>query len=131
MAEENWRPGLSLDNIRAFELRHGLALPDEYRRLLLQHDGGRLSRRLSGPAGASLLLFQLFRLEFAEAEAGTFFNSIARFMLPIGDNGGGDYYLLDLRDGSVRYWNHHSDAFRAESDELPVVAGNMTDLLNA
>lgn len=103
-------PPLSEQDIRDYERQIRRRFPSTYRQFMLRQNGGCPSPNLyPGADGITRLVMQLYPLGGPQMRA-----QEHRFLGPvwaIGDNTGGNYYLLHLRKGTILHFDHdlHDD----------------------
>ena len=122
--------GASEFQLRSFERRRELRLPDAYRQFLRKHDGGVPFSELIPFCGA-----QRFVGLFLGVGDGSIERAMSHFpssrplrVLPIAQ-GGGNLFLLDSDGGAVRFW-HHEDEYPESLHELPVGAGSFAGFVS-
>lgn len=110
-------PPTTLAAIEAFENDRGIALPRLYKEFLLAANGGipeNPAFPVHGIADYSVGVMQVFFGVGARAPMpdlaetyDLYAGGIPREVVPIADNGGGDYVCLDLRNGRERvaFWD--------------------------
>ncbi|MCP3167405.1 SMI1/KNR4 family protein [Myxococcus qinghaiensis] len=114
-------PPLSEEEVRLFEMRHGLGLPGQYRQFLLSMNGGRPERDLftidglpGNPIGRIHLFFGLNDpIESCNLDwnLGVFAGRVPEWLIPIATTEGADKICLATagdRVGGVFYWDAHA-----------------------
>jgi hypothetical protein len=121
------------DRLRRYEAAVGAALPGEYRRFLAGH-----RQQEEGPSRAvagheHLGLESLFEIGSGPGylQADSTFELVGdvlpKFMVPIGADISGNFYLLDCSGGgAVYWWDHEQDP---GEDRVEKVAGSFGDFL--
>jgi len=128
--------GSSEVDIRSFETRRGVTLPEDFRQFLVEHDGAAfgdntldLDETLRGDYELSLRELhgiheserELFRsLESAQE---CFSDRISNDYLIIGSDWGGNQFLMTVTHPNAIFWWDHED------EELVCIAQGFTDLL--
>jgi cell wall assembly regulator SMI1 len=124
--------------LRGFEQLLNITLPDDYRQMLMSHHGDaplESEYRLSTPEGEMFGGIGIFLSPDPYAEGGILAvaSRFARGVVPIAEDGGGNFLCFDFRDVSngsevkVVYWDHELN----EEDTYFFVASSFSELLNA
>ncbi len=116
-----WQPA-SEHEIKRFERAHGVTLPASYREFMLHWGGGAPKPNcLIDEAGnilASLAIIYALTDEDMASQLFAFPPPRETGFLAIGNSGGGDYFLLELRTGEVFYWDHEENDVVPERSEM-------------
>jgi hypothetical protein len=102
------RTGASEAAVRALERRIGGELPEDYRRFVLEHDGGSPEvNELDIPgtddtAGVN----DFMSLRQIHEDLDMYSDRVPAEMIPIAFAEGGNLIMLGLRDGRVFFWDH-------------------------
>lgn len=119
--------------MRRFERAHEIRLPAQYREFLLRDGGGSPEPNcVDVNEKTRLCLGAILHLDderMAEQRFGFPLPSRSG-LLTFAVSGGGDYFLLDLSTGAVRYWDHevNSDEL-SDRSELLLVARDFEELI--
>ena len=111
--DENYFSKEKLDQIQK---KLKIELPTSYIEFLTSFNGGYLIKDTLIVKKNNYHVFRLFgftKLNYNDLDYNTSSSSMSSFpinFIPIGDNQGGDYYLLNLNEGNnygkVYFWNH-------------------------
>ncbi len=123
----------------------GYGLPQDYRAFLLEHNGGKPGADTidfedeRGPSSSDVnYLFGVHRGEYYASlpkRMEMFRGRIPAGFLPIGDDSGGNLWVLELEGpgrGRVYFWDHEGEADEGEpptTRNMTVVAASFTDFL--
>lgn len=132
--------GLSPSRLREFERKHALCLPEDYRRFLLEHNGGAPSPNTidfeeDGKPTSSDVQF-IYGLHDGEdwARIEWHLESLAGRMveegLPIaGDSAGNEYLLITQgeREGQICFWDHERETDPPSDRSMSIVAASFTE----
>jgi hypothetical protein len=139
--ESNPFGALSQHTLDEFEQEHGLCLPDDYRRFLLEHNGG-------DPAPTNVIDFVeggrpnssdvqfMYGIHDGEYWArlewhlDTLKGRVVQEGLPIaGDSGGNAYVLIARgeREGQVYFWDHERETDPPSYQNMSYVAASFTE----
>lgn len=103
------------DGFRRFELRYGISIPDTLRRVLRHSNGGHplLNTFSSGTEILGISRFYYLsedeHLESLGGELTTWKPFLGDSALPFADDGCGNVYFIDLRDGLVKLCLHEEE----------------------
>ena len=127
------------EDLAAFETRHALQLPEDYRRFLLAHNGGvpipNTIDFVAQGAPTSSDVSAFYGLHAGEAWASLawhmdiFEGRIPPDGLPIaGDSGGNQYVLIvrGARRGQVFFWDHEGETDPPGEENMSLVAASFT-----
>ena len=128
------RPASELE-IKRFERRHSIRIPEPYAEFLRDHGGGSPEPDWFEDTnrGIGIYVARLFPLELDRMAQQLFGFPDPNHcgLLTIGTNGGGNYFLLSLRSGEVYYWNHEEDDDDLNSSHLLWLAPSFTAFVQA
>ena len=99
-------------DLRGLEAKVGTRLPEDYRRFLLQHDGGEPEPNefaipgADNDSGAN----EFMSVRQIREEIEQYSHRFPRRMIPIAFAEGGNLVFLALDDGQVLFWDHELEA---------------------
>ncbi|MEO1172687.1 MAG: SMI1/KNR4 family protein [Myxococcota bacterium] len=123
----------SESKIDAFEQKYGVTFPTSYRDFLRQHNGGFPEPNVYESRDIYVevsLLFEVGSEEYDRAIM-TFEHAIAQCFIPVGESGGGDYFLMSLATGAVVFWDHEEEGYNCDYRRLPTLATSIGELVES
>lgn len=134
----------TFEDIGAFEKKHGIHLPDDYRQFLNIHNGGRPERAhrvftfqtRSGAVSESLVNWfsgLVSRQNYSlENDIETYAERIPGHMLPIACDPFGNVILLDLREpgkSGIWFWDHEKEPASIQEAGIYKIADSFTEFV--
>ena len=133
-------PKLNSTDIKAFETFVGHRLPARYRSFLLKYNGGRPDLRdYRNEDGSGASIERFFSISdsdgnlFDEYRRSASDHILPAHVIPIGDDGGGNWICLSLdgaNAGSTYFWDHDGADVGGGYDHLQLLTRRFSDLLN-
>jgi len=135
MKIQTYNNPLTEEDIKAFEKKNNIALPNDYRKFLIQYNGGEPLDPLFKKNNelGTIVVNTLYGLNTEEKyddidhTIQTYTNRISNQFIPIGDDPGGNQIVLGISGpfkGKIYFWDHNTEL---ENDEFTenVLPGNM------
>jgi cell wall assembly regulator SMI1 len=136
-------PPISPADLDEFERAEGVALPPEYRDFLLRNNGGRPADNIVDvPNLDEVAVNHFFGLRPGEMydlrrERAMYEGRVPPGTIPIGDDPGGNLFLLSLADdskGAVLFWDHEEEPVDEATDwsdfeNVYAIAGSFDEFL--
>jgi cell wall assembly regulator SMI1 len=120
MKIESYNHPITEDDIKVFERENNIILPNDYKKFLIEYNGGeplsslfKLNRELG-----TIVINNLYGLNTKEKyddiikAMQTYSNRISNQFIPIGDDPGGDQIVLGISGdfkGKVYFWDHNTE----------------------
>lgn len=123
------------EEIESFERRHRIRLPTSYREFLRTRGGGTPEPNcyLDESRGVQLFVGLIFSLddEIMAEQLFPFPPPRESGFLAVATNGGGNYFLVELTNGAVFYWDHEKDDTFVQAADLLWLAPDFQRLVSS
>lgn len=142
MSEVEWDEGreISQDEIKYFENRLGICLPDDFKKIIAVYDGGNPSPNVIDFSGMVEKVFTGLIPLLKENDYNQpileiikmYSDRLPEGIVPIGDDPFGNMYCYDFRANSkpvIVYWNHELDM--DDPKQFVFVANSFSELMDS
>lgn len=123
-----------VEEIESFERRHRIRLPTSYREHLRTRGGGtpKPNCYIDEPRGVLLFVGLIFSLddEIMAEQLFPFPPPRESGLLPVATDGGGNYFLVELTNGEVFFWDHGKDDTVVQAADLLWLAPDFQQLVS-
>ncbi len=120
-------------DIADFEKRHQIVLPPTYRNFIERWNGGSPTPALFEDKENDIYAFLIMILPLTggviEEYLIHFDDALEAGRLPVGLDGTGNIFLLELETGAISFWDHESDPSQLKGFKLPQIADSLPDLV--